>query len=192
MALRARSLNSIFCLLLLAACAHRPEAITARMTVSATNPALHQRAGYLLLNGSRFSGQVVAMYASGETASIAQYVDGREDGRQARWYENGRLAELRWFVRGRKEGRHRGWFADGRPRFSALFAHDEYEGELAEWYATGIAAKRFHYHEGHEDGLQQLWWEDGTPRANFIVKEGRSYGLTGRKLCRNNESTDAN
>lgn len=191
MAHRARSLNSLFALLL-TACLHDTAPVVPRLAVSADDPALERRAGFLYLHGSKFSGLVVALYPSGDTLSLASYAGGREEGRQARWHANGRLAEVRWFASGRKEGLHQGWFDDGRPRFSYAFANDEYEGEVAEWYATGIAAKRYHFHEGHPDGRQQLWWEDGSVRANFTIRDGRSFGLIGRKLCRNNESTHEN
>jgi len=42
-----------------------------------------------------------------------------------------------------------------------------------------------HYTAGHEDGVQQLYREDGSLYANYIVRDGRKYGLTGEKECAN-------
>jgi hypothetical protein len=30
-----------------------------------------------------------------------------------------------------------------------------------------------------------MWWENGLIRANYVVKNGRRYGLIGLKLCVN-------
>ena len=82
------------------------------------------------------------------------------------------------------------WFKrPGKPKFCYHFINDEYEGEVTEWDATGQLYRRMHYKQGREDGLQQMWWSDGKLRANYVVKEGKSYGLIGRKLCINNDST---
>ncbi len=48
-----------------------------------------------------------------------------------------------------------------------------------------VPFRKLSYAMGHESGLQQLWQSDGALYANYIVREGRKYGLTGTKECAN-------
>jgi antitoxin component YwqK of YwqJK toxin-antitoxin module len=41
------------------------------------------------------------------------------------------------------------------------------------------------YKKGHEDGQQQWWYDNGKIKANYIIKNGRRYGLRGTKKCIN-------
>jgi hypothetical protein len=38
-------------------------------------------------------------------------------------------------------------------------------------------------------GQQRMWWPDGTLRANYVVRDGRRYGLLGAKGCVSVDST---
>ena len=42
---------------------------------------------------------------------------------------------------------------------------------------------------GYEEGSQKAWWQNGVIRANYVVKNGRRYGLIGLKLCMNPEGS---
>jgi hypothetical protein len=39
------------------------------------------------------------------------------------------------------------------------------------------------YSKGHETGLQRIWQPDGSLFANYEVRNGRNYGLTGTTHC---------
>ena len=67
--------------------------------------------------------------------------------------------------------------------FTAI--NDKYEGEFKEWYSSGLLGKDFHYVKGQEEGSQRLWWDNGTVRANYVIRDGKKYGLIGMKLCTN-------
>lgn len=146
---------------------------------------LQHQQGILYCNGVPFSGRVFSLFANGDTAQIAPYYQGREEGWMRAWYEGGARHEERFFVAGKKEGIHKSWWPNGQLKFSYHFTNDEHEGAAKEWYSNGKPSRFFHYKKGQEDGLQQLWWEDGTLRANYVVKEGQQYGMVGRKLCKN-------
>src|SRR5439155_11394424 len=47
----------------------------------------------------------------------------------------------------------------------------------------------FHHHEGHELGQQQMWNPDGTIRSNYVIKDGRRYGLVGAMGCSGKRSS---
>lgn len=156
------------------------------MQVAATDSALRVQNGRVFYHGQPYSGAVFALYPGSDTAFIARYLDGAEDGWQRKWHMNRRLAEERFYSNGKKEGIHKAWWEDGRPRFEYHFKDDKHEGILKEWFADGRISRTFHYVNGQEEGQQQMWWEDGRVRANYIVRNGERFGLLGQKLCKNN------
>ena len=60
-----------------------------------------------------------------------------------------------------------------------------YEGDVKVWYPDGSLFQHFKYKKGHEDGAQKVWKSDGRIKANYVVRDGRRYGLTGVKNCIN-------
>jgi antitoxin component YwqK of YwqJK toxin-antitoxin module len=195
MARQERFLNKLVSVaLFVTACTPKPvvaemEAVVPPVYIQSADTSLHQGPGYLLHGNEKFSGVVYTLFSNGDTAQIAGYLDGKEEGRSRRWYVGRRVQEDRYFRAGHKEGWHRGWWENGKPRFMYHFDNDEYSGVVEEWSETGIVSKRFHYRAGHEEGLQQLWWADGSLRANYIVRGGEQYGLIGRKLCVNADTS---
>ena len=89
------------------------------------------------------------------------------------------------YINGKKEGVHKGWWPDGKQKFIFELYNNEYNGEFKEWYASGLLAKQLHYKNGQKEGSQKLWWDNESVRANYVIKNGKKYGLIGLKLCIN-------
>ena len=135
--------------------------------------------------GHFFTGFQYSLYKSGDTEFVRSYFNGVEEGPQRSWYENKQQNELRFYINGKKEGVQEGWWPNGKKRFIFIAQSDAYTGELKEWNMKGFLYKVFHYTNGNEEGSQRLWWEDGTVRANYVIRNGKRYGLLGIKLCSN-------
>ena len=179
--------NSIYAMVILfIGCKHATNMTIPNVFVHVNDNGLLQREGYLYYQHKKFSGRMVELYPNGDTALFIPYLDGKEEGWSKKWYKVEQLMEERFYSAGKKEGVHKGYWPDGKPKFEYHFRNDEHEGEAKEWYSNGTPYRFFHYKKGHEDGRQQMWWEDGSVRANYVVKGGEQYGLTGRKLCKNN------
>ncbi len=146
---------------------------------------LQNRNDTFYLNNALFSGYCYELYPNGDTASLRSFFNGVEEGEQFKWYPGKQPAEERFFINGKKEAVHRGWWPNGKPKFYFEAYNDEYNGVFKEWYASGNAGKEFHYVNGHEEGSQKLWWENGTVRANYVIRNGKKYGLLGLKTCIN-------
>ena len=86
---------------------------------------------------------------------------------------------------GKKIGKHLGFWENGQPQFEFYFEDGEHHGIAKEWYQNGQPYRTFHYEHGYEQGSQKMWWENGIIRANYVIKNGRRYGLIGLKLCMN-------
>jgi hypothetical protein len=139
----------------------------------------------LYYQGKFFTGYRYALYPNGDTAAILSYFNGVEEGVQKKWYDNGQPSEERFYINGKKEGIHRAWWPDGKPKMYFEATDDEYSGVFREWYASGLLGKEFHYVKGQEEGSEKLWWNNGTVRANYVIRDGKKYGLLGVTLCVN-------
>lgn len=132
-----------------------------------------------------YSGYLIMLNREVDTIQSAGYFNGVEEGIQRKWYDDGQPEETRFYINGKKEGLHQGWWPNGKKRFEFTAYNGEFEGPFREWTIDGILIKHFNYHEGYESGSQRLWWSDGKVRANYVIKNGKKYGLLGYKICVN-------
>ncbi len=139
----------------------------------------------VLLNGVAFSGVQFLLYPNGDTAMLTPFLNGLQEGICKKWYPGKQPAEERLFIAGKKEGIHKGWWPNGQPKFWFEISNDVYTGDFKEWNNNGILIKQAHYKNGQEDGRQQLFFDDGTIKSNYVIRNGRRYGLLGTKNCTN-------
>lgn len=139
----------------------------------------------LYCRGKKYSGYAYTLYPGNDTASVFGYWQGLQEGVAKKWHANRRLAEYRTYVSGKKEGIHTAWWPNGGPKFMFAVSNDAYTVDLKEWNSEGVLVKWFHYKNGQEMGSQKLWWDDGSIRANYVIRNGKKYGLIGVKLCSN-------
>jgi len=132
-----------------------------------------------------FTGYQYSLFPGGDTQFVYSYFNGVEEGPQKLWYNNKQLAESRFYINGKKESLQQAWWPDGKQKFIYTATGDEFTGELKEWNSAGLLCKCFHYTNGQEEGSERMWWDDGTVRANYVIRNGKKYGLTGIKLCTN-------
>ena len=141
--------------------------------------------GISYVNTKPFSGTLIETSPIGDTLSIEPFIDGKEHGRWTKFYARGRARELRYFDRGRKEGAYKAWWENGNPKLHYHFKEDEYDGILKEWDVNGQLVKESSYRAGYEEGTQKAWYSNGKVRSNYVVFNGRRYGLLGTKNCIN-------
>ncbi len=153
-------------------------------TVDQSDPNLTLENGVLELEGTPFTGRLVAYHSQGELAYEATYSDGRKNGIERKWYTGNVLREEREYREGVKYGIHRGWWENGQIQFRYEFNGDGlYEGARCEWYQNGQLFRDFNYVNGQESGSQRLWTTDGKIRGNYEVVGGERFGLIGLKKC---------
>jgi antitoxin component YwqK of YwqJK toxin-antitoxin module len=95
------------------------------------------------------------------------------------------LMERRFYEQGKKTGIFDGWWPNGHKRLTYHFQNGEYEGNCRDWTDRGVLINDMNYHEGHETGEQRQFYEDGKIKSNYVIKDGRRYGLLGTKNCVN-------
>ncbi|MEP6765074.1 MAG: hypothetical protein ABJB66_12215 [Gemmatimonadaceae bacterium] len=140
--------------------------------------------GVTVIDHHRFTGHLLEHFASGQIKRDASYEHGVLSGITRGWYANGTLAYVREYSTGHADGKHRGWYASGKRKFIYNLRDGMSEGVEQQWYESGQPYTRFRYEHGQEQGQQQMWNADGALRANYVIKDGRRYGLPGSLGCR--------
>lgn len=164
----------------------REEVKHSTIRLDKSEPQVQVENGLVLWNNLPFTGILYSLHQSNaDTSSLSSYQNGREHGEWKQFYEGGQLKEKRFFKNGLKEGEYVAWWPNGNKQLHYFFENGEYEGGCREWNNEGSLIKLANYKKGHEEGLQQLWYDNGKVRANYVVKEGRRYGLLGTKNCIN-------
>jgi len=189
---RALSLSKLAGILILLSCVWscrqavvpKPVVIPAAY-LPATDPGLSRHQDTLYYHAGKYSGYVYQLLDVGDTLLLFGYCDGLKEGFLKKWYPNKQLQELRYYHQGKKNGIHTGWWENGIKKFEFRIVDDLNEGNFKEWNHAGRLIKDFNYLNGQEQGSEKLWWNDGTIRANYVVNNGKKYGLIGMKICRN-------
>src|ERR1017187_10310191 len=141
--------------------------------------------GILNLDNRLFTGIVYTLPGENDTAEIAGFLDVKENGIRKRYYPNGQLKEIREFESGNKVGTYLAWWENGRKKMEHYFDKDEYEGTCREWNYEGGLVKEMNYKKGFEEGSQKMFYDNGKVKVNYIMINGRRYGLLGTKNCVN-------
>jgi antitoxin component YwqK of YwqJK toxin-antitoxin module len=102
-------------------------------------------------------------------------------------YANGQIKREASYRGARLDGVVRGWYENGARKFELRYRNDVSEGEQREWYPTGQIYTVFTHHGGHETGQQRMWNADGTIRSNYVIKNGKRFGLLGAMGCTGKE-----
>jgi len=153
--------------------------------INAHDSALFNHGDTVYYNKQFFTGFSYSLYPTGDTEFVHSYFNGVEEGEQRDWYDNKQLSLKTFYINGQRQGRQQGWWPAGNPKFSDSTIDDKFEGEAREWNRAGLLYKLFHYKNGNEEGSERLWWDNGTVRANYVVRDGKKYGLIGLMLCAN-------
>ena len=69
----------------------------------------------------------------------------------------------------------------GQPK-AVVFSAGLYSGMYREWYSSGRLYKEIHYTNGADD-YGQGWRENGKLFMNYVMRNGRRYGIVNSNLC---------
>ena len=151
-------------------------------TVNTNDPSLNFKNGYWFYAGELFSGTITDLFNNKTIHHSTKYLNGKEEGWQIIFYEDGTVSEKRFYAKGEKDGTHTGWWQNGNMRFEYHFDNGIYEGDYKEWYQSGKPLKHIHYTKGIDD-WGKGWRETGKLYMNYIMKDGRRYGIVNSNLC---------
>ena len=152
--------------------------------VRAGSEELLRKGAVLFYRDAPLNGFVLDYYEDGNLKSKTTYIKGKKHGTSHHRYQNGSIKEIREYAENNKVGYHRGYWPNGNLKFTYHFKDGMHHGVAREWFVHGQMFKQFNFVEGREDGSQKMWTEDGAIRANYVVKDGRRYGLIGLKNCK--------
>lgn len=151
--------------------------------VSSDQPGLLSVGGRLSLGQKPLTALVEERDVSGNLVSLTPYVDGRRQGTAHRWFPDGSLHSSRRYVDGSKDGPQIGYWPNGTLRFRYLAEGGAYAGKYESWHPNGQLGALGHFESGKEKGTQKTWDQNGRLLSNYVVKDGRRYGLLDAKPC---------
>lgn len=99
-----------------------------------------------------------------------------------RW-PSGRVRRESTYIADMLDGPSRGWYETGAPQFEYFYENGLSEGAQRQWYPSGQVYTSFNHRAGHEAGQQRMWNADGTIRSNYVIKDGKRFGLIGALGC---------
>lgn len=156
------------------------------LSFSADNPQISFENTGVLYQGKPFSGKLYTLDPqTQDTLKIESYLKGNRHGKWVQYFPEHVLKEFRSFVQGKKIGAFVQYFPTGKKQQEYHFQNDEYQGLAREWNERGVLIREMHYEAGQEEGSQKLFYDDGQVRANYVMKNGRRFGLLGTKNCVN-------
>ncbi len=142
--------------------------------------------GIVMQQNNPFTGTLFTLFPlTNDTAELIGYLNGKEHGEWKKYYSSNQLKEKRYFDNGFKVGEYITWWENGQKQSNYFFEADEYQGTCKEWNKNGTLSRILNYQKGHEEGEQKWWYDNGKIKANYIIKDGRRYGLLGTKNCIN-------
>lgn len=147
---------------------------------------VNSRNDTLYFRNNKFEGVLYSIdEITKDTLSVETYKNGILNGISKKWYSNSRLMELRYYSNGQKEGKQIAYFENGNTKFEFTAKDDHYEGELKEWNMDSKLIHLATFKNGQEEGTQKMWYDNGKIRANYVMLNGKRYGLLGTKNCKN-------
>lgn len=152
------------------------------LSIESTDSLLHFNDGFWYYKNHLFSGNIIEWFGSRNIHQNTSYYEGKEEGVQLTYFDENKLSEIRFYHRGEKDSIHSGWWANGNKRFEYHFKDGVYEGDFKEWYEHGEPLKIIHYIHGVDD-YGKGWRQNGKLYMNFVMKNGRRYGLNNINLC---------
>jgi antitoxin component YwqK of YwqJK toxin-antitoxin module len=142
--------------------------------------------GLMYYENKLFSGTAYNLFPNQkDTLEIFSYLEGKEHGIWKKFYTNRQLREKREFREGKKVGSLFRWWENGTMQMHYVFEDNEYQGTCKEWNQAGLLVKEMNYQKGHEEGSQKWWYDNGKIKSNYIITNGRRFGLLGTKNCIN-------
>ena len=141
--------------------------------------------GITYINGNVANGYLIQINANNDTLFLEAYINGRKQGTCYAKYPNLQYQSLQYFENGKAEGLQQTWWENGRLKEEAYYKNDVFHGKFKEYDTNGMLTRDNNYVDGHEEGKQKMWYDNGKLRANYVVKNGRIYGLSGTMNCFN-------
>lgn len=145
-----------------------------------------QHHGSMYEGDSLAHGIYIQLSGLGDTLTYLTCVEGKKDGLAKVFHPNGQLKEERYYTNGEKDGIHTGYWYNGTMAWQYEFNRGVNVRTHRTWSLYGVLTSEHHYDaKGQEDGVQRVWYDNGRIKSNYVVKDGRRFGLLGTKNCVN-------
>ena len=186
MAQQVQFLIKVFIFCCIVSCSSKNEKPIKMQLVTNKDTNLQIVNGIVYYQTKLFSGKIVSFFdSSKDTLSIKNFILGKEDGVWKEFYHNQNIKLIRNFKDGKKIDSLIGFWENKNKMLAYYFINDEYEGTGKEWNRDGRLIREMNYKNGHEEGSQRMFYDNGKVRSNYVIINGKRFGLLGTKNCIN-------
>ena len=151
-------------------------------SITVSDTALHLINGELFYENQPFNGELKELWPNQKIKSLERYSNGKQQDLSETFYPNGDRESTRWYSKGEKDSVHMGWWENGNKKYEYHFSKGLYNGMFTEWYQSGKMIQQVMYANG-KDLYGKGWRENGKLYMNFVMKDGRRYGMNNSNLC---------
>ncbi len=103
---------------------------------------------------------------------VENYKNGIKNGPSIKFYASGDTAEILGFVNGRREGKWEQFFQDGTPKLKALYKNDKLEGPFILYYPSGKKQVSGFYKHNSRDGKWEMFDKNGYVSQTILYHNG--------------------
>lgn len=135
------------------------------------------------LAGSLFSGTIISSTVENKNEKSYSILNGKLHGSFLEWTPEQHILKTdKSYLAGKEHGRQRGYHYNGNLSFSYNAVNGKREGLYQEFYPSG----NLHIEKIYKEGKQvsnKIKNPQGAVIANYVLKNGRYYGLMGSSSC---------
>lgn len=99
---------------------------------------------------------------------------GLSDGEQTIYFDNGKVQTIAEYKDGKANGRVRKFFIDGKLYMDAMYKNGLKEGKCTYYYKTGKAYTVASYKEGMKEGIEKKYYEEGNLMAEIPYAKNKT------------------
>jgi len=163
-------------------CTHKTDPANEQIRVDKSDRSLSLSNGIYYYKNEKLTGTITDKFTNGKCKAIEQINNGKQQGATETFYEDGSKESTRYYTAGEKDSVQLGWWPNTLPKYIYHFANGKYNGDFTEWYIDGNMMQQIHYQNG-EELSGKGWRPNGKLYMNFVVRNGRRYGLMNANLC---------
>lgn len=172
--------SSVYILLILfVSCGIDSEPVISILT---NNPKLRRAENTVYYDGKRFTGVVRTSIDDKLNELFMEVKNGLMDGKYQEWNSDHIIQSDRRYKKGVEHGLQKGFHHDGTLSYEYNCYEGERVGDYKEYYPNG----NLHIYKYLEDGKEiktKINDLEGKVIANYVLKDGRYYGLMGSSSC---------
>lgn len=154
-----------------------------KISIFINDPNLSIRDSVYVYGGEMFNGLIWTATDPSLNELLVEVTDGKLHGQYKKWFPGGSKPQMhKVYFQGEEHGPQKGWHTSGHLSYEYTTNHGHRTGLYREYYPSGKLQIERQYLDGQEMS-QKILDPNGEILVNYVLKDGRYYGLMGSSEC---------